>query len=197
MRVGFDKPEIMNDPAERAEVYESMQFRPCLSPEPSRHSIRGSRRERYQQKKARKSHCNKGPFGDVRQNFLPEEELIQIDICEEVKGNGKESKQSEHATDLKQPVPTGELSERCNGQGYHEESERPGASGIRDIINRIGAQRPVVRIPSQDYKRRKAQKEDDRFENKANALGCGQDREEGYEENFECRIANVELTRLT
>ena len=144
----------MNDTAERAEVYEAMQSRPCLSSEPSGHSIRGSRREGYHQKKTRESHCNKRPLRDVRQNFLPEEELIQIDIREEVKGNGKESKQSEHTPNLKQPVPTGELSQRRNRQGDHEESQGPGACGVRDIINRIGAECPVVRIPSQDQERR-------------------------------------------
>src|SRR5262249_15407588 len=75
------------------------------------------------------------------------EELIEPDIREEVKARIEECEEAEHPPEADEGVDACYAAKRTHGEGNEEKPKGPGPGRIRDIADRVRAQRPCVRLP--------------------------------------------------
>lgn len=173
-RVGFDQPQVMDDAADGCNVNQAMQGIPSFSAHPFRYPVRGRKCEGNHEHEAGKPDGDKGTLRDVRKNLVPLEKLVEVNVRHEMKRAVEECKQSQHPPEFSGRRPASDPPHGRHAQCNDNESQRPGAGCVCNVVERVRAKVIGEKIVREKGNRKKAEEKNNRLEDFSDEFNLGQ-----------------------
>ena len=80
-----------------------------------------------------------------------------------MKRSVEEGVETQHASELNQPVQSGNLAHRCDGYSNHQKEQSEHAGGPRDKLKRVSADLLVIEIPKEQAQRHQSVNKQEEF----------------------------------
>jgi hypothetical protein len=117
-----------------------MEQLPSFPSHPFHDSVRRCDGKRYHQNERCESDGDERALGDILQDLIEREELIEIDVRGEMQESIEEREQSDHSSKPREPGPAGELTQGCNGESDDNEAKSPDPGLFGDVLDGVSAQ---------------------------------------------------------
>ena len=161
--VGLHQQVEVQRPAGGGQVGQAVQPAPAPAAQAPDHRVGGSDRQRGQQQETGHPHHDERPPGQIGGDRPGLEALGEPHVGEQMQDAVEEPEQPEHAPEVGQPGPAGQLARRGHRQRQDQEQEGQDPGGAGGEFPGIGAQLVPERVDGQQEERHQTVHQDQQF----------------------------------
>ena len=140
----------MDHARDRDDVSQPVQRLPQLAAQPPDHAVGRGRRQRHHEHQAERAHHQVGTLDDLRQSAAGARPAVEPEEDQKMQAGVKERVQPQHPTELAQPAPAGDSTQRSDEECEDQEYQREQPGRPDGEVDRVGAELAPPGVPTED-----------------------------------------------